>query len=240
MSSPLDAFLIDLHNQTILDLATGSGQWIHVMLPYVPSDNRIIGIDTMAVAIERAKQHFQHAVNVSFLVGDVYHLPFENESIDVVTISNSIHHFGDHSSLFSEIKRVLKPQGYFLVAEMVCDALTRAQISHRKLHHFAAQMDQLRGEYHGMTYTQQELAQIVSHHLGFPTIFGVLEGVKPVALRDEKTIQGLIETSKQILNRIPSSVDRIPYQKQQQSWEHYVLRHGFASASTFLLLTQKP
>lgn len=240
MKPSLEAFFTNIHHQTIIDLATGSGQWIHAIYPLISNDNRIIGIDTHTLAVERAKQHFQEAKHVEFLVGDVYHLPFETESIDIVMISNSIHHFQNHSSLFSEINRVLKPQGYFLVAEMVSDSLTRAQISHRKLHHFAAEIDQLRGEFHGLTYTLEELGSIVNAHLGYRSIFSILEGQKPTAYHDEKTIQGLIETSKQLLKRIPESVNSKPYQKQQRAWERYVQKHGFASATTLHYLTQKP
>ncbi len=240
MSLTLESFLANLHHQTILDLATGSGQWIHAILPLLANDNRVIGIDTHTLAIDRAKQHFSESKHVEFLLGDVYHLPFESESIDMVMISNSIHHFQNHPALFSEIHRVLKPQGYFLVAEMVSDSLTRAQISHRKLHHFAAQIDLLRGEYHGLTFTKEALSSIVNTQLHYPSILSILEGKKPKALYDEKTIQGLIETSKQLLKRIPESINPKPYQKQQLAWERYVKKHGFASASTYLYLTQKP
>ena len=51
--------------------------------------------------------------NVHFTQGDVGKLPFEDESFDLVLSLNGFHAFPDKEAAYSEIFRVLKPDGIF-------------------------------------------------------------------------------------------------------------------------------
>lgn len=53
------------------------------------------------------------------IVCDAKILPFENDTFDVVFCKEFAHHINDINALFAEVNRVLKINGYFLLAEPV-------------------------------------------------------------------------------------------------------------------------
>ncbi len=64
--------------------------------------------------LEQAKSRLKSYKNIKFVQGDVGNLPFEENSQDIVLSMNGFHAFPDKDKAYSEIHRVLKPQGTFL------------------------------------------------------------------------------------------------------------------------------
>jgi SAM-dependent methyltransferase len=52
-------------------------------------------------------------------------LPFENETFDLIIAKDTLHHFSDTDKALSEISRVLKPGGLFIVSEPYWSLLGR-------------------------------------------------------------------------------------------------------------------
>jgi ubiquinone/menaquinone biosynthesis C-methylase UbiE len=55
---------------------------------------------------------------IDFHIADANELPFSNETFNLVTFVNAIHHMEDFSGALREIARVLKPGGRLLVTEL--------------------------------------------------------------------------------------------------------------------------
>lgn len=144
----------------LVDIATGGGYFIKKLKDSLIEYDEIIGIDTNEKALDVAKENFNEE-NIKFIKIDANKLSFEDESIDTVTLSNSLHHLNDYESVLSEVKRVLKTGGLFIVSEMFCDNQNEKQQSHVKLHHLAGEIDTLGGNFHGETYKRQELINIL-------------------------------------------------------------------------------
>jgi len=53
----------------------------------------------------------KHAENIEFHAVDAYHLPFQDNSFDIIYGCAFVHHLGDLDMVFSEIHRCLKPGG---------------------------------------------------------------------------------------------------------------------------------
>ncbi len=80
----------------------------------------VIGIDISEKMIERAKEKATSSNmtdNVEFMVGDAYHLQFQNDSFDVI-ITIFVSHLLDLHRAFKEFKRVLKVGGYIGLNEL--------------------------------------------------------------------------------------------------------------------------
>ena len=73
------------------------------------------GVDLMPASIEAAKARTS-LTNIEFQVGDVYELPFPDDSFDIVMSSEVIEHLEKVPQYLSEIRRVLKPQGRAIIS----------------------------------------------------------------------------------------------------------------------------
>jgi ubiquinone/menaquinone biosynthesis C-methylase UbiE len=74
----------------------------------------VIAIDISNDAIIYAQNNYKSS-NAKFLKIDDGKLPFENNTFDLITSFQVIEHFHDTKQYLSEINRVLKPGGYFLL-----------------------------------------------------------------------------------------------------------------------------
>lgn len=68
----------------------------------------------------------EHLSNMVFVKGYAEELPFLDNSFDIVFSRLAFHHFTDVSAVFSEMVRVLKPGGRFVMIDMeAADELLR-------------------------------------------------------------------------------------------------------------------
>lgn len=98
----------------VLEVGSGRGFYIH-SLCFFPFIEEIHGIDLNEKYIGVAREHIKDK-RVHLQVGDVYHLPFPDNFFDTVIASEILEHLKDDKKALKEIKRVLKPQGAFLVS----------------------------------------------------------------------------------------------------------------------------
>lgn len=140
----------------ILDLATGVGSFIHIISNLTNKYDEIIGIDTSERAIEAAKKNFSDD-RITFLKMDALDMSFEDNSFDIVCLSNSLHHILDIKKTISEMERVLKPGGFLLFNEMFSDVEDPEQLTHVKMHHFWAEIDRLNNVIHNETMQRKEI-----------------------------------------------------------------------------------
>lgn len=109
------------HWDTLLDVGCGGGQATSLLAPYF--DN-VYGIDVSEQQILMAKQLCKGRDYV-FKVAPAEHLPFQNESVDLVSCSVAAHWL-DYDKFVSEAWRVLKPGGghiaifCYFYPEIVC------------------------------------------------------------------------------------------------------------------------
>lgn len=156
----LETRLKRLYGGDILDLATGSGQFVQILTEMLGGFDRIVGIDLSEKALRAAEKRFP-GDNYSFLKMDCRNLTFAENSFDTVTISNSLHHLDDPVPVLREMRRVVKPDGIILVSEMVCDGLSEGQLTHVLLHHWWAAIDSLNGIVHRPTFSRQQIRDLL-------------------------------------------------------------------------------
>ncbi len=96
----------------ILDCGCGPGS-ITVGLAQWAPDGETVGIDIGAEQLDgaRALARDLSVENVTFRQGDIFALPFEDGSFDVVFSQTVLFHLPDRERAVAEIKRVLRPGG---------------------------------------------------------------------------------------------------------------------------------
>jgi demethylmenaquinone methyltransferase/2-methoxy-6-polyprenyl-1,4-benzoquinol methylase len=105
--------------QTILDVATGTGDMAILMTRYLPRA-KITGIDISAGMLEIGRQKISQSKlddRISLQTGDSESIHFPDDHFDAVTVAFGIRNFENLEKGLVEMRRVLKPGGRLLVLE---------------------------------------------------------------------------------------------------------------------------
>jgi len=144
----------------VLDVASLEGGFVQILMENLKDYTEIVGIDIHKEAIDRAKENFV-GNDIHFLVMNAEEMQFEDERFDTVCISASLHHLSNVPKVLAEMKRVLRPGGYFIVAEMHREAQSEVELTSTYLHQWAAEIDTKLGLLHNRTLTRQEIVDCI-------------------------------------------------------------------------------
>jgi len=102
----------------VLDVGCGPGTITIDLARHVP-DGAVVGLDRSDAVVEEATAAAEKAnvTNVSFQVGDVYALPDDAASFDVVHAHQVLQHLSDPVAALREMSRVCKPDGVVAVRD---------------------------------------------------------------------------------------------------------------------------
>ncbi|MBB2971147.1 metalloregulator ArsR/SmtB family transcription factor [Mesorhizobium sp. RMAD-H1] len=118
--------------QSMLDVGTGTGRLLELFSPlYV----RGIGIDINRDMLTVARANLDRAgvTNAQVRQGDVYALPVERESFDLVTIHQVLHFLEDPQAAIREAARALRPGGRLLIVDFAPHTLEFLREEHAHL-----------------------------------------------------------------------------------------------------------
>ena len=108
-----------ISHESLLDLATGTGDLIIGMAKQLPHLKETKGIDLsenmLEIAKEKAKKVKNHKIMLE--VGDIQDLNIKANTFDVVTIAFGIRNVEDTNRGIQEMVRVLKPGGSLYILE---------------------------------------------------------------------------------------------------------------------------
>jgi SAM-dependent methyltransferase len=96
----------------VLDVASGEGYGSALLAQVARS---VIGVEYSAPTVRSASTNFPRE-NLHFLQGDARALPLGNDCIDLVVSFETIEHFDRQGEFLREIRRVLRPDGMFIVS----------------------------------------------------------------------------------------------------------------------------
>lgn len=105
---------------TVLDLATGSGDVAFALARALPPATKITGMDFCLPMLDEARikqQASGESPNISFVPGDGLALPIEDNTYDSLTISFGLRNMADRHRALTEMHRALRPGGHLHVLE---------------------------------------------------------------------------------------------------------------------------
>ena len=147
-------------DDTVLDVACGPGL---VACAFARVARQVTGVDLTPAMIERAQvlATEQRLANVNFQIGDVLPLPFPDAAFSIVVSRFAFHHFLDPAAVLAEMRRVCRPGGRVVVADLMASPdPVKAAAFHR--------MEILRDPSHARALTLAELRALFDA-AGFPT-----------------------------------------------------------------------
>lgn len=106
---------IDLKDKHLLEVGSGRGGGLAFLSKkYQP--NSATGIDIDKSAINFCNKNHRH-LGLRFMRGNAQKLPLDDNSMDVIINVESSHRYLDMKVFLSEVKRVLRPGGAFLITD---------------------------------------------------------------------------------------------------------------------------
>ncbi len=108
---------------TLLDIGTGPARLLLKLHQQSPG-MRLVGIDSSAAMIKQAKQNVAQAGMSEFIEvkeGSAGHIPFPDQSFDIVVSTVSMHHWKQPEACLNEVYRVLKNNSFALIYDLVSD-----------------------------------------------------------------------------------------------------------------------
>ncbi len=107
---------------TVVDLGSGTG-YLAIEIAKRAPGLKVCGIDLSMQMVKIARRHARGIENVRFEFGNAASLPFEDDSIDFIVSTGSLHHWNKPDKVFDECCRVLKKDGYGWIYDPCRDAL---------------------------------------------------------------------------------------------------------------------
>ncbi|MDG2431471.1 bifunctional demethylmenaquinone methyltransferase/2-methoxy-6-polyprenyl-1,4-benzoquinol methylase UbiE [Flavobacterium sp.] len=108
----------DAKPKTILDIATGTGDLAILMAE--TKAPKIIGLDISAGMLEVGVKKIADknlSKTIEMVLGDSENMPFDTDYFDAVTVAFGVRNFENLEKGLTEILRVLKPEGVFVILE---------------------------------------------------------------------------------------------------------------------------
>jgi ArsR family transcriptional regulator len=125
----------------VLEIGVGTGG---LLTELVARAGQVIGVDHSPAMLEEARRRLSGAgtAGIELRLGEMTHLPLPDAAVGCVVANMVLHHAADPAAVLAEIRRVLKPGGLLLIADLArheCEA-AREQLADQWLGFEAAEL----------------------------------------------------------------------------------------------------
>jgi SAM-dependent methyltransferase len=231
---PLLNYFIDIKANLILDVGTGEGGFIPVLLKTFPGA-AITGIDPNADSLMTARQIFQ---DIEFHEMGAEKLLFSDNTFDVVSISMVLHHLPKIKKALKEIRRVVKPGGYIIINEPISDRLNPAQEVQKMYHHFRSKIDRLLGTFHRNTFTSKAILQMLKT-AELPVQFYFEHRKNSLTAEHDGELNERVEKMKDMLEKIKGRKEYEHLLPQVEEFRIRAAKRGFQPATNLVIVIRK-
>ncbi len=119
---------------SLLDIGTGTGRMLELLGPYF-DEAEGVDLSHEMLAIARSNLDSREAAHCRVRHGNMYMLPYPDDSFDLITIHQVLHYAGEPERVIAEAERVLRPGGRVVVVDFAPHDLEelRDRHQHRRL-----------------------------------------------------------------------------------------------------------
>ncbi len=110
----------ELPAENALDVGTGMGVNLGILLSSLPRSYRVYSVDVDEAALEAARRRYRHEVETGRLElvrASADELPFENGFFGLEAAVTVMHHLEDRGAALAELYRVLSAGGFLVVMD---------------------------------------------------------------------------------------------------------------------------
>ncbi len=232
----LQHFFSDKPVAHVLDVGCGSGDFIKLLDTTFEGKARLTGIDPGEQWLKEARARFPQE-HIEFICMSGEQLQFEDNTFEVVGLSNALHHLENIEQTFIEMKRVVKPDGWLLINEISNGELSPAQENQRMLHHFKSFVDRLHGITHHETWTPEEILAIIQEN-ELDVVDSFLHLKMKTVNREELFLD---DKYRQMASLLEELQGRPEYEQKKELlplFRERLAKHGFQTASQLIVIGQ--
>ncbi|MCI0765667.1 class I SAM-dependent methyltransferase [Bacillus sp. TL12] len=221
--------IINVSDKNIVDIGCGGG--IYTKELALMGANNVVGFDFSEKMLQAATKNCTSFQNISFVHGDAQHMPFTNETFDIVISRAVIHHLQDIPKFLQEASRILKKDGMLILQDRTIEDCTiPGSLEHIRGYFFSIypkliQIEEKRRP--KATHIQELIAQNGMHPLPLQTMWEIrkIHGSIEALLQDLSPRTGrsiLYELTdnelSQLLHRIHTKLHNIAPIIEQDRW----------------------
>jgi len=107
---------VDIGGLDVLEVGSGRGGGSYYIMRYL-EPRSVVGVDFSDKAVTFCNDNYS-VRGLSFRQGDAESLPFDDNSFDAVVNVESSHCYSSMDDFLAQVRRVLRPGGYFLFADL--------------------------------------------------------------------------------------------------------------------------
>lgn len=227
----LGEYFKDIKVQNILDVGTGTGDFLAVLKKALPK-SKITGIDPNNESIKEATNLFP---DVTFKNMNAERLNFQDNTFDLVSISMALHHLPEIEKAFSEMLRVLKPGGWIVVSELFSDNLNPAQEVHRMFHHFRSKTDRILGVSHNETFAKSKILEIIEK-AGVEIQYNFEFNKEGSLISNPEELELRLEKMKDTLESVKDFPEYEKLKPQVEEFRKKAFKYGFQPATRVVVV----
>ncbi len=179
-----------LDGKDVLDIACGEGYGAALIAVRAAS---VIGIDISLEAVEHASAQYALLSNLRFEQGNATAIPLQDASVDAVVSFETIEHLLEQEAMLSEIRRVLRPDGFLVISSPNKDVYAKYNGAHNEYHVKELRLDELQALLSAKFPATHYYAQR----------FSVVSGILPFDSIPGLSIEMLMEDDGQVSLRTP-------------------------------------
>ncbi len=159
----MDVFdrLATIEAERVLDVGCGLGGSIARLQAHLGRCGRVTAVDVVDDYGPRLRERFPR-LDLDYHTMEGERLAFADASFDVASISYALHHVKDPAAVLAEMRRVLRPGGWIIVAEPHTGTTSEAQRTDVLVHGWRARADTLAGVRHNQTFSREVLIALVA------------------------------------------------------------------------------